>query len=112
MGEFQFFFDCPICEVDSVMYFLDTSKNPHQVRFYVNPYISDEKVRFMLEKKVKKQTAEIHNIVLRCPHCGEWSLYYNNIPHEVVVLISPYYLTHMYIPENMKKKIPGISKDR
>ena len=62
--EIEFFMDCLLCGERAIQYFMDFGRR--QIRFYVNYYLLDENVNYLLKKRTIHHE-EKYDVELRCP---------------------------------------------
>ena len=73
---------CPHCREESVLYLYTRRGEEITVKFWVSPYLPEEKIFYPLEdRKIPK--GEIYEYWLRCPSCGEWFIYVVDVPCDV-----------------------------
>ena len=102
--EIEYLMYCEQNEEDpAIQVFMDFFRR--ELRFYVNHFLPDEKVNYVLEKKTTPQSPEEkYTITLKCPICGEWEHEYINIPNHWKSRIAPHSLSLGYIPEKLMVK--------
>jgi hypothetical protein len=99
--EIENFLECLHCHEKSVFYIYDSIKKI--IRFYVNPDLEDEKVRYVFELSTYTREhfqPETYGIEMKCVSCGEWAIGYGSIPLDWEARKGLGRLESVYIPKS------------